>query len=397
MPKSFLYFIFSLLPSGVFAQSFISGRVLSHADHKPVPNADVFLSNTSIGGHTDNDGTFTLSNIKPGKYDLVISIVGFETYNQTITVLHSDFALGDIEILPRALQLNEVKIKAQRETAGERALNLSLFKAEFLGLSKLAAHCKIVNPNVLRLHYDKEAEKLTASTNEFLVVENPDLGYRIKYLLNSFAAKYVAGQTASVQFEGPRLFEEMQGPQYQQQEWKKRRLDVYKNSAMHFLRAALKDQISEEGFRVTPLEPVPNPQRAPDSLIKVKIKFFDRLTAVNDNYSDSLAFWEKQSKLPQKVKDPLNKADIIRPTNQQGVYAIRPPDHSGGLRVDYNEQHHFSAYINDNSTVLKFTNAFAFFDDNGIVIIDPTNMAMAGRWGNNRVAELLPDNYEPGL
>ncbi len=383
MPKSFLYFILFLLPAGVFAQSFISGRVLNHADHKPIANADVFLDNTSIGDHTDNGGSFTLNNVKPGKYNLVISVVGFETYNQTISVLQADVALGDIEIMPRALELNEVKIAGKRQSSGERALDLRLFKEEFLGQSRLAAHCKIVNPNVLHLHYDKETEALTASTNEFLVVENPDLGYRVKYLLKSFVAKYEVGQAVMVQYKGPRLFEEMQGTPAQQQERKKRRLDVYKNSAMHFLRAALKDQILEEGFRVISMfDSVRNPHRAPDSLIGVKMKTFVRLRAVNDKYSDSLAFWEKQWSVPRKLKNtdvPLSKADIIIPTNQRGIYALRPVDNSGGLRVDYNEKHHFPDHINDNSTLLRFKNAYAFFDDNGVIIGDPTDMPMSGR------------------
>ena len=66
-----------LLPLGCFAQFTISGRILNQADTKPVANASVFLSNSTIGAKTSVDGSFILHNVKPGK-STVISIIGFK-------------------------------------------------------------------------------------------------------------------------------------------------------------------------------------------------------------------------------------------------------------------------------------------------------------------------------
>ncbi len=79
----------------------ITGRVVNSSDKKPVANASVFLSNSAVGAKTADDGTFKLNNAKPGKYDMIVSFVGFETYRQTITVNDKDIALPDIEIKKR--------------------------------------------------------------------------------------------------------------------------------------------------------------------------------------------------------------------------------------------------------------------------------------------------------
>src|SRR3978361_572001 len=74
------------LPAICFAQFTITGKVISQADTKPMANCSVFLSNATIGDKTADNGTFILKNVKPGKYDLVVSTVGYDTYSQTIAI-----------------------------------------------------------------------------------------------------------------------------------------------------------------------------------------------------------------------------------------------------------------------------------------------------------------------
>src|SRR5258707_13445421 len=106
-----LIFLFLLLPCAVFSQFNLSGRVISHDDNRPIANVNVFLNNTTIGDKTTNAGIFTLHNVKPGKYDLTISIIGFFAYSETITVNNANSTLPDIYLTPKVTILNEVKIK----------------------------------------------------------------------------------------------------------------------------------------------------------------------------------------------------------------------------------------------------------------------------------------------
>ncbi len=118
----------------------IRGKVLDSITKKPVAAASVILNNATVGAKTADDGTFVLHNAKPGKYQLVISVMGFETYKLNISV-NSDITLPDIVISPQTITLREVKIKSKAIPQYYK-----WFKDEFLGTSVLANQCKIINP-----------------------------------------------------------------------------------------------------------------------------------------------------------------------------------------------------------------------------------------------------------
>jgi CarboxypepD_reg-like domain/TonB-dependent Receptor Plug Domain len=400
MIRTFIFFIISL-PFAALAQVTITGRVINQADTKPVVNASVFLSNATIGDRTATDGAFTLRNIKPGKYDLVVSIVGFETYNQTITVGNNNIVLPDIAIFPKTIALTEVTVKYRADPNREKYLYM--FRDEFLGTSELAKACKILNPKVLDLSFDDAAKTLTASTVDFLEIENDALGYKIKYLVTDFSLENNGINEKKIFYKGPVLFEEMKGTAGEERRWKKGRQEVYENSPMHFLRSALNNRLDEEGFRVQKVGSFDNPNRPPDSLINARIKFYKQAKITNTYLNDPLGDWIAKSKLPKKLQQTttLHAKDFIKTTDQPDIYAL--VGDTSKLFVAYNKTHHFHIkssvdYLynrnNTENTLIKFNSPNAFFGSNGI-IINPYSVVYYGVWGRNRVAELLPINYEP--
>jgi TonB-dependent SusC/RagA subfamily outer membrane receptor len=391
-----LTFLFLLLPCAVFSQFSLSGRVINHDDNRPITNVNVFLNNTTIGDKTTNAGIFTLHNVKPGKYDLAISIVGFFSYSETITVNNANSTLPDIYLTPKVTVLNEVKIKPKEDTEWQR--NLDLFKNEFLGTSDLVKECKIINPELLDLSYDEKTQILTAKSVDFLIIENKALGYLIKYLLSNFNYNQNAKQFL---YEGSVFFEELKGTAAQKEQWKERREDIYANSITHFLHASLNNKLSQEGFLV--LRFLTNPERPPDSVISQRIKIFTLLKDKHE-YRDSLSFWEKKSKLPrllpQQVPVALTGEDIIEKTNKPGLYVFGYG--KDALYVIYDKSRQFKAtslshlYTQNNTsnTLVIFNTPVTYFDNRG-VIINPESLAYAGVWASKRIADLLPVNYEP--
>jgi hypothetical protein len=401
MLKVFIFFNF-LLPLGGLAQITISGRILNQADTKPEANASVFLSNATIGDKTANDGTFKLINVKPGKYDLVVSILGFENYSQAVVVGEKNISLPDITIFPKTIALNEVTIKFHADPDREKWLNL--FKDEFLGTSAIAKDCKILNPQILDLSYDEDAHKLTASSNDYLQIENDALGYRIKYLLTDFSLENKSETEKRVSYKGPVLFEEMKGSASEMRRWQKTRLEVYENSPMHFLRALLNNRLDEEGFRVQGVI-YANPDRPLDSLIDARIKLYKDLHSNDKSRQDSLSWWVKKSKLPkflnQILPNPLSNKDLIEETALPGQFTLGYNNNE--LFVAYSKNHHFHInnkfeYLynpgNNENTLIRFNSPYAFFYNNG-VIINPYSVMFYGVWGRSRVAEMLPTDYEP--
>ena len=280
-----------------FAQNTITGRVISQADTKPVADANVFLSNATIGDHTAASGTFTLAGIKPGKYQLVVSIVGYDTYTQDVIVTNANINLQTITIFPKSIGLNGVTIKAKAGADADRPRYLAWFTNEFLGSSDLSKECKLLNPELLDFNYDNANNTLTATSADFLIIQNNALGYRIKYLLKSFSLAFGEDETHIFSYSGSVLFEAMKGSPSQQKEWQKHRQEVFEGSQMHFLRSAIAGSLGQDGFRALRLPA--NPQRPADSVIELGLKVSEILK--NDKkYRDSLAYWKKKAALPKK-------------------------------------------------------------------------------------------------
>src|SRR5690606_19390011 len=88
-----------------------------------------------------------------------------------------------------------------------RSKRLKVFKDTFIGTSENAKDCKLINPEVLQLDYDAENRILKVKADEFIVVENKALGYRIKYLLKYYEKDE---ENNVVVFYGYPYFEEME-------------------------------------------------------------------------------------------------------------------------------------------------------------------------------------------
>jgi hypothetical protein len=359
------FILMLLLPVVCMAQFKISGRVINAADKKPVANASVFLSNATVGGKTNDEGVFLLNNIRAGQYELVVSFVGYETYRQIVRGNNAGINLPTIEMVAKTTELNVVNIRPDPEW--ER--NYDNFKREFLGDSEIARQCKILNPEMLDLEFDSKAFRLTASSYDFLEIENKALGYRIKYLLTKFVKD---GKTNMLYFEGSALFADMKGSKAKMRRWEKRRNQVYTGSSMHFLRSVIANITKENHFEVFRLIRTPNPA----------------YNGLNHKYFNTL------------INRPLNVENYIKRTDQKGLFAIKYDD---CLYIEYNAKP--SKNKNDGASleieqpaqpasIIDFVDAYALFDNNG-VITTPSALVFEGKWGKSRTAEMLPVDFEP--
>ncbi len=364
MRKSLL-FLLLLIPIRSLAQVKITGKVINMTDTKPIPNASVFLNNAQVGNKTADDGTFTLSNVKPGKYDFIISIVGYETYTYSLQAGSANIDLGTISVIPKTFQLNEVKIRPDPN----RERYYAIFRQQFLGSSANAAQCKILNSDVLDFDYGEDTRILKATSHDFLEIENKALGYHIRYKLTNF------NFNANIQmlyYEGISVFEDLKGTEKQKRKWRKQRQQAYLGSPMHFYRAAIKDSLTTENFVVMQLVRKPNPNYR---------------GGPNNKYLQSL------------INKPLGRAEFFKLTDQEGLFAIGYTD---CLYIMYTKKgrdpsdNTFQAFNmpNNATTIVSFEEPHAFFDNNGI-IANPHAIIYEGDWGISRVAEMLPVDYEP--
>lgn len=389
-----LVLICVFLPVVIFAQNgIITGTVTNAGNKNPLPRASVFLSNSSVGSATAEDGRFTLSGIRPGEYTLTVTILGFEDYSKSILVGREPIRI-DIELNPKPMMLREVVISS----AADWKKNYAWFRKDFIGSDENAKNCVVVNPHILNLIYNRTRQTLEASSDEFLVVENKALGYRVKFLLKDFQSDKLAN---IISYGGERLFEELPGSASQKKRWHEKREEAYYGSAMHFYRSLYTNKLVEAGFVMYHLNRQLNPERPPEDVIKRKTKlFYERRMA------DSLNYWNNLATLSKYYKESLGKVpvlpyEVFTATQQQGLFALHFPNY---LYVVYtkrrDEVYNKDLYRplempNYETSILTLFNPYALFDMNGVVVDQPP--LIEGAWAKSRLSDLLPVDYVPDV
>jgi hypothetical protein len=369
----------------------ITGKVTTNVSHTGIGNVSVFLSNSSFGTTTADDGTYRLTGVKPGQYTLVASSIGFQEFTQAVLV-GSDPINLDITLNPKVNQLRGVVIS----TPADWKRNYEMFSKQFIGDDENAKKCVVKNPHEVNLIYHGKKLELEAWTNDFLVIENKALGYRVKFLVDTFSSSGIRDVT---QWEGQVVFQELPGNAAQKKIWKQKRAETYYGSARHFLRSLYKNTLGQEGFIVYKLIRELNPDRPDEGVILRNIRKFQQ-----SYYRDSLSYWVSKLNMSRYyhenlVRQPLQPYHIFATTNQPGIFLLHFSD---CLYVVYTKRHEETDFKNiyrpldmENfeTSVLTLYDPYAVFDMNGVIFKNvPLN---EGTWSKSKIADLLPFNYSP--
>lgn len=215
-----------IVPLWVCAQTgTVTGTITQAETNAPLPKASVFLTETSYGTSANNDGNFTLTDVKPGKYLLVATMVGFETFSQNITV-GTNVTKINISLKPRINALSEVSVRIPEDWAR----NYKMFFKRFVGTSSYARKCIIRNSEVLNFTYDKKEKAVSAWSDDFIELENRALGYMVRILLikSTFAETHGSWHARF-------FFEELSGTPDEIKKWKANRIQLSQDIKIPFV------------------------------------------------------------------------------------------------------------------------------------------------------------------
>jgi hypothetical protein len=132
------FLILLLLSAGIntFAQKgTIKGIITDAETNEALPFVNIGLQGSSFGASSDINGSYTISNITPGIYNLSASFVGYESANFTeIVVTSTKTLVVNIKLTPAKIKLKEVEISVSRfEKTEESPLSkVSIRSAEIL-------------------------------------------------------------------------------------------------------------------------------------------------------------------------------------------------------------------------------------------------------------------------
>ncbi len=114
--------IFMSFSFSIFSQVTMSGIVKDKKDNLPLPYVSVTLKSSKdssfvTGGVTNEDGLFTLTNIKQGEYYIQVSYVGYQSIKKSVLVgsLSSFLNLGTITLEEDSKTLNEIEVSAKQD------------------------------------------------------------------------------------------------------------------------------------------------------------------------------------------------------------------------------------------------------------------------------------------
>jgi len=247
MKKLLLLLLLSFLPKLTYSQ-IIRGRVSDLETKKPVDYASVYINGTFLGTTTNEKGEFELDVTSQANRVLQISALG---YRSTALSSAIEGEYYEVNLKKAVYEIEEVSIESKSLTK-ERERCMKIFKNEFLGRSRNAKDCMIMNEEVVSFNYNTNHDTLKAIVREPLIILNSALGYQVTYFLDKFEYDKVNKTTAfigNISFNMD-LAEEGQS----RKEYEARRRKTYHGSCSHFFSALWLNKLSKEGFRVQEVE-----------------------------------------------------------------------------------------------------------------------------------------------
>ena len=153
-----LFFCLAVIPSLVMGgtRGKIAGKVIDAQTGKPLPGVNIFISGTSLGAATDNDGEYFIINVPPGTYTLVAKMMGYTTVNKTGVIVNVDRTITvDFKLSPTVIKGKAITVVAKKEV-----VRMDVSSAEVTATAKQIAEVPLVRDvnQYIRLQAGVEGE-----------------------------------------------------------------------------------------------------------------------------------------------------------------------------------------------------------------------------------------------
>lgn len=345
----------------------ITGKIIDSESDEVIIYANVFLSGTTLGSTTNDNGEYLITGIPEGNYKLVVSVVGYETGTKNIQIKLEDELEFDFELIRKVYEFDEIDVVGEYDEVYEK--NYLKFRKHFLGTSKNALSCEIENPGILDFRKNSDGS-LTASAKEMIKIINHNLGYKVQVNLQNFKIT----KKGEVYYAGETLFAEMDTNDLNvQKQWERNRAETYLGSSRHFFKSLYSNDWYQEGYR-TYLSKKPTWNSVYDLMQQeqpLSHNLVENITPRSDGF--------KKLKLDDYILIKyVNKVEAgeyysYRESMDSNIYEILP------YQISWIE------LINDECE----------FDENGLLKYPENSIKVYGYWGWLKMGDLLPFDYKP--
>lgn len=125
--KRYTWMLFFCLffANSILAEVHVKGQVVNRMN-KPLANANVLIQETQQGTITDSNGFFTIENVKPGAYNLNVSLLGYGDKATSFVLEKSDKVLPTVVLQDKVNDLGEVFVIASGRKTKKPSTSLRL-------------------------------------------------------------------------------------------------------------------------------------------------------------------------------------------------------------------------------------------------------------------------------
>ncbi len=121
MKKFLPLFVLILTPFFLLAQkstkATLRGTVYDKVTTQPISFATIKLEGASLGTSSDINGFFSLADIPPGTYSVVVSYLGYEDFKSQVTLAKGDIQFLNVYISENITNIGEVVISGKKQQA----------------------------------------------------------------------------------------------------------------------------------------------------------------------------------------------------------------------------------------------------------------------------------------
>jgi len=362
------YWTFFLIHFTANAQTNIRGTVVDENGDTPLPNASVFFNRTAMATYTNQQGDFYFTATKLLNTELVISCTGYEilVYKPIAEQVEGKRIIFKLRAKEKSPD-NKTTLKEL-----DKIRRLHIFYQNFLGVTEEAATSKIINETNIYFGPGETNTSFRAYADTPIVIINNMLGYKISFNLEEFWYDEVTGENY---FFGYIRYDGLGN----NKKFARNRQHCYYGSTLHFYRSLIAHQLYQQGFGTFLTQPAKNAgttknlrtgeliKSGEDSMMAIpvsapEILFIDSTNNFSIQLTDKL--------LVQYNKDPFSKSFLL-----QNAF------------VEGNLSKGVESYIHFKDSLIGINNAG--------VLSDATSVAYSGYWIYERVANLLPYDYQP--
>lgn len=135
--SSFTFIIILAIAATAFGQSYtLKGKLIDKQEDTPLFGAYIIITEKDNNGSgnaiSEDDGTFIIENLPNGVYNIKVTYVGYDTYEQELTINGTDLNLGIVDMRSGSVDLSQVVVTGKQVLATQdgdtTSFNANAFK-----------------------------------------------------------------------------------------------------------------------------------------------------------------------------------------------------------------------------------------------------------------------------